>query len=48
VITKTPIKRFGKPEELTAALIYLLSDDSSFVLGSVLEVDGGFTTFSGV
>ncbi len=48
VITKTPIQRFGKPEELTDALIYLLSVDSSFVLGSVLEVDGGFTTFSGV
>ena len=48
VITKTPMQRFGKPQELTAALVYLLSDDSSFVLGSVLEVDGGFTTFSGV
>jgi NAD(P)-dependent dehydrogenase (short-subunit alcohol dehydrogenase family) len=48
VITKTPIQRFGKPEELTAALLYLLSDDSTFVLGSVLAVDGGFTPFSGV
>jgi NAD(P)-dependent dehydrogenase (short-subunit alcohol dehydrogenase family) len=48
VITKTPMQRFGKPNELTAALIYLLSDDSSFVLGSILEVDGGFTAFSGV
>jgi NAD(P)-dependent dehydrogenase (short-subunit alcohol dehydrogenase family) len=48
VIAKTPIQRFGKPDELTAALVYLLSDDSSFVLGSVLQVDGGFTTFSGV
>ncbi|MFN4144595.1 MAG: SDR family oxidoreductase [Runella sp.] len=48
VIAKTPILRFGKPEELSAALIYLLSDDSSFVLGSTLEVDGGFTCFSGV
>lgn len=48
VITKTPIQRFGKPQELTAALVYLLSNDSSFVLGSVLEVDGGFTAFSGV
>ena len=48
VIAKTPIQRFGKPDELTAALVYLLSDDSSFVLGSVLQIDGGFTTFSGV
>jgi NAD(P)-dependent dehydrogenase (short-subunit alcohol dehydrogenase family) len=48
VISKTPMQRFGNPEELTAALIYLLSDDSSFVLGSILEVDGGFSAFSGV
>lgn len=48
VITQTPVTRFGKPEELTAALVYLLSDDASFVLGSTLEVDGGFTIFGGV
>lgn len=48
VVNKTPLNRFGKPEELTAALVYLLSDASSFVLGSTLEVDGGFTMFSGV
>jgi len=48
VVAGTPMRRFGKPEELTAALVYLLSDDSAFVLGSVLEVDGGFTNFSGV
>jgi NAD(P)-dependent dehydrogenase (short-subunit alcohol dehydrogenase family) len=48
VINKTPIQRFGKPDELTSALVYLLSDDSSFVLGSILEVDGGFSAFSGV
>ena len=46
VITKTPMQRFGKPQELT--LVYSLSDDSSFVLGNVLEVDGGCTTFNGV
>ena len=40
--------RFGKPQKLTAALVYLLSDESSFVLGSLVEVDGGFTAFSGV
>lgn len=48
VVNKTPLKRFGKPEELTTALVYLLSDASSFVVGSSLEVDGGFTMFSGV
>ncbi|NDP27059.1 MAG: SDR family oxidoreductase [Flavobacterium sp.] len=48
VIAQTPMNRFGNPEELSSALIYLLSDDSSFVLGSTIEIDGGFTIFSGV
>lgn len=48
VVNKTPLNRFGKPEELSAALVYLLSDASSFVMGTSLEVDGGFTMFSGV
>jgi NAD(P)-dependent dehydrogenase (short-subunit alcohol dehydrogenase family) len=48
VVSKTPLNRFGRPEELSTALVYLLSDASSFVMGSSLEVDGGFTMFSGV
>jgi NAD(P)-dependent dehydrogenase (short-subunit alcohol dehydrogenase family) len=47
-IRQTPYKRFGKPEELTGALVWLLSDDSSFVNGSSIIVDGGFLAFSGV
>ncbi len=48
VIQHTPFKRFGKPEELVGALIYLLSDASKFVTGMQIGVDGGFTVFSGV
>lgn len=48
VVGHTPLNRFGRPEELCAALVYLLSDEASFVMGSVLEVDGGFTAFGGV
>lgn len=48
VIRNTPFKRFGEPEELTGALIWLLSDASSFVTGEVICVDGGFHIFSGV
>jgi NAD(P)-dependent dehydrogenase (short-subunit alcohol dehydrogenase family) len=48
VIQHTPFKRFGKPEELVGALVYLLSDASKFVTGMQLGVDGGFTVFSGV
>ncbi len=48
VIRNTPFKRFGQPEELIGALIWLLSDASSFVTGSMICVDGGFSVFSGV
>ncbi|MFJ7977100.1 glucose 1-dehydrogenase [Peribacillus sp. NPDC096379] len=39
----TPFKRMGKPEELAGAVIYLLSDSSSFATGTDLIIDGGFT-----
>lgn len=36
------IKRMGKPEEIANAIVFLLSDDASFITGQVLTVDGGF------
>ncbi|MBO9618916.1 MAG: SDR family oxidoreductase [Niabella sp.] len=48
VVQHTPFKRFGHPDELTGALIWLLSDASKFVTGTVVNVDGGFAIFSGV
>lgn len=48
VIQNTPFKRFGNPEELVGALIFLLSDASKFVTGMQIGVDGGFTVFGGV
>jgi len=48
IIQNTPFKRFGKPEELTGALTWLLSDDSAFVNGTSIVVDGGFLAYSGV
>jgi NAD(P)-dependent dehydrogenase (short-subunit alcohol dehydrogenase family) len=48
VIQNTPFGRFGKPEELIGALVWLLSDASKFVTGSKVTVDGGFTIYSGV
>jgi NAD(P)-dependent dehydrogenase (short-subunit alcohol dehydrogenase family) len=38
---KIPMKRFGQPEELAKAALFLASDDSSFMLGSQVSVDGG-------
>lgn len=40
---KYPLKRYGKPEEVAYATIYLLSDASSWVTGSNLLIDGGYT-----
>ena len=37
------IKRIGKPEEIAAAISFLLSEDASYITGQVLAVDGGFT-----
>jgi NAD(P)-dependent dehydrogenase (short-subunit alcohol dehydrogenase family) len=48
VIRNTPFKRFGHPDELIGALVWLLSDASAFVTGSMICVDGGFSIFSGV
>ena len=41
-ITRTPLKRFGRVEELVGAAVFLCSDSASFVNGEVLAVDGGF------
>ncbi len=41
-LTRTPMKRFGKVEELAGAAVFLASEAASFVNGEVLVVDGGF------
>jgi len=40
---KHPLGRFGRPEEVADAIIYLCSDKASFITGAVLPVDGGYT-----
>jgi NAD(P)-dependent dehydrogenase (short-subunit alcohol dehydrogenase family) len=48
IIAHTPMGRFGSPEDLLGATLWLLSPASSFVTGIVLPIDGGFAAFSGV
>lgn len=48
VIEHTPMGRLGRPEELTGAVRWLCSDAASFVTGTVIPIDGGFSVFSGV
>lgn len=48
IIDHTPIGRFGAPEDLLGAMMWLLSPASNFVTGVVVPVDGGFSAFSGV
>ena len=48
IIEMTPFKRFGKPEELIGVMLWLAGDASSFVTGTVIPIDGGFSSFSGV
>ncbi len=42
VINRIPLKRFGKPEEIAAAITFLASNEASYITGSTLYVDGGW------
>jgi len=42
-VGKTPLGRMGQPEDIAAGILYLASEESSFVTGSELVIDGGMT-----
>jgi NAD(P)-dependent dehydrogenase (short-subunit alcohol dehydrogenase family) len=48
IIDHTPMSRFGTPEDLLGATLWLISPAASFVTGVVIPIDGGFSAFSGV
>jgi NAD(P)-dependent dehydrogenase (short-subunit alcohol dehydrogenase family) len=48
ILAHTPMGRFGTPEDLVGAFLWLLSPASAFVTGQIITVDGGFSAYSGV
>ncbi len=48
ILDHTPMGRFGVPEDLFGAVLWLLSPASAFVTGIVVPIDGGFSAYSGV
>ena len=48
IIDHTPMGRFGNPEDLDGAVLWLLSPTSAFITGIIIPVDGGFSAYSGV
>ena len=48
IIASTPMGKYGKPEDLQGAVLFLLSDAASFITGIVLPVDGGYSAYGGV
>lgn len=48
IIQHTPLGRFGETDDLQGAALFLLSDLSRFITGTVIPVDGGFLAYSGV
>ena len=48
IVNNTPMGKFGEPEDLQGATLFLLSDISNFITGIVIPVDGGYSAFGGV
>ena len=48
IMTNVPMGRFGNPEEVVGCVLWLCSDEASFVTGTIIPVDGGFTAYDGV
>jgi len=48
IVNNTPMGKFGDPEDLQGATLFLISDVSSFVTGVIIPVDGGYSAFGGV
>jgi 3-oxoacyl-[acyl-carrier protein] reductase len=43
LVREVPLRRYGKPEELADAIVFLASERASFITGATITVDGGLT-----
>lgn len=48
IVDNTPMGKFGEPDDLKGATLFLISDVSNFITGIVIPVDGGYSAFGGV
>ncbi len=48
IVNNTPMGKFGEPEDLQGATLFLMSDISAFITGIIVPVDGGYSAFGGV
>jgi NAD(P)-dependent dehydrogenase (short-subunit alcohol dehydrogenase family) len=48
IVAATPAGRFGQPDEVANVVVWLCGDAATFVTGTVISVDGGFSAFSGI
>lgn len=48
IIANTPMGKFGEPNHLIGAVLFLISDMSAFITGVTIPIDGGFNAYSGV
>lgn len=48
IIAKTPQGKLGSPDDLVSTVLWLLADESSFITGITVPVDGGFSAYNGI
>ncbi|MBT3384912.1 MAG: SDR family oxidoreductase [Prolixibacteraceae bacterium] len=48
IVDNTPMGKFGEPDDLQGATLFLISDVSNFITGIVIPIDGGYSAFGGV
>ena len=48
IVEHTPQGKLGNPDDLISTIFWLLADESSFVTGTIIPVDGGFSAFNGI